>query len=220
VYRVFSRCVLGLALVAGSGCDSYVDDYKARLLKYLSSEREVSINSAETYPGAVLCGEYTAIDDTGFRNVTRRYIVTVDRVQVNAGNLERSVFCSADPAAALYDALGIAASPENRETLRALSGDMHAIHVAIVNYASQFVAMPRTLQELVEGDYGLTSEHLSDPWGRPYRYEPGLSGGNTPRYELGSLGADGVSGGQGSNADVQQEHLRLVDHVLALTEAQ
>ena len=39
-----------------------------------------------------------------------------------------------------------------------------------------------------------------DPWGRPYVYRsPGADGRD---YELYSLGADGVEGGEGENADV------------------
>ncbi|NHN36682.1 type II secretion system major pseudopilin GspG [Pseudomaricurvus alcaniphilus] len=38
-----------------------------------------------------------------------------------------------------------------------------------------------------------------DPWGRPYLY---LSPGENREYDLYTLGADGVSGGEGQNADL------------------
>jgi general secretion pathway protein G len=38
-----------------------------------------------------------------------------------------------------------------------------------------------------------------DPWGRPYLY---LSPGENGEVDLYSLGADGLSGGEGQNADI------------------
>jgi len=38
-----------------------------------------------------------------------------------------------------------------------------------------------------------------DPWGRPYLY---LSPGEAHEYDIYTLGADGISGGEGPNADI------------------
>lgn len=38
-----------------------------------------------------------------------------------------------------------------------------------------------------------------DPWGRPYLY---LSPGQSHEYDIYTLGADGVTGGEGQNADI------------------
>ncbi len=49
------------------------------------------------------------------------------------------------------------------------------------------------------GPYVRKRQHLSDPWGRPFRYRtPGRQG----PFDLYSLGADGKEGGDGENADV------------------
>ena len=49
------------------------------------------------------------------------------------------------------------------------------------------------------GPYVRKRQHLSDPWGRPFRYRtPGRQG----PFDLYSLGADGKEGGEGDNADV------------------
>lgn len=49
------------------------------------------------------------------------------------------------------------------------------------------------------GPYLTRADVLLDPWGRPYLYrQPGRQG----PYDLYSLGADGVEGGTGENADV------------------
>jgi general secretion pathway protein G len=47
------------------------------------------------------------------------------------------------------------------------------------------------------GGYLETLEN--DPWGRPYLY---LSPGEARDYDIYTLGADGVSGGEGTNADI------------------
>jgi general secretion pathway protein G len=49
------------------------------------------------------------------------------------------------------------------------------------------------------GPYVNRADQLVDPWGEPYRYRaPGQHG----EYDLYSLGADGVEGGEGEDADV------------------
>lgn len=49
------------------------------------------------------------------------------------------------------------------------------------------------------GPYLKKKEAIDDPWGRPFLYK---SPGKTKPYELTSYGADGVSGGEGENADI------------------
>ena len=52
----------------------------------------------------------------------------------------------------------------------------------------------------------LAKEQMLDPWGRQYLYvAPGPDG--LP-YEIVTLGADGVQGGQGEDADISSAHLR------------
>ncbi len=46
---------------------------------------------------------------------------------------------------------------------------------------------------------GYLEELPQDPWGRPYLY---LSPGEQGDYDLYTLGADGVQGGEGQNADL------------------
>ncbi|MEJ5260586.1 MAG: type II secretion system major pseudopilin GspG [Anaerohalosphaeraceae bacterium] len=59
---------------------------------------------------------------------------------------------------------------------------------------------PRDVEDKWAGPYLKQSEIL-DPWGRPYLYiEPGTI--NVGSYDLISLGADGLEGGEGENADI------------------
>lgn len=46
---------------------------------------------------------------------------------------------------------------------------------------------------------GYLEELPQDPWGRPYKY---LSPGESREYNIYTLGADGVTGGEDQNADI------------------
>jgi general secretion pathway protein G len=62
---------------------------------------------------------------------------------------------------------------------------------------------PAGLEERWNGPY-LKPSQLEDPWGNPYIYvaEGEINPGS---YDLVSLGADGVEGGEGDNADIFNE---------------
>lgn len=61
------------------------------------------------------------------------------------------------------------------------------------------VARP-TATEGWNGPYVRRAEVIVDPWGTPFRYRPLPEQAS---YEILSLGADGVEGGQGDAADIQ-----------------
>ena len=91
--------------------------------------------------------------------------------------------------------------------------DFKAIEPALKIYRLDNYVYPTTEQGLValvepstldpeprnfkEGGY--LAEVPVDPWGRPYLY---LSPGENSEIDLYSLGADGLSGGDGQNADI------------------
>ena len=91
--------------------------------------------------------------------------------------------------------------------------DFKAIETALKIYRLDNYVYPTTeqgLQALVERstldpeprnfkEGGYLSELPIDPWGRPYLY---LSPGEHSEIDLYSLGADGLSGGEGQNADI------------------
>ena len=94
-----------------------------------------------------------------------------------------------------------------------VQADFKAIETALKIYRLDNYVYPTTeqgLQALVERstldpeprnfkEGGYLSELPLDPWGRPYLY---LSPGERGEVDLYSLGADGLSGGDGQNADV------------------
>jgi general secretion pathway protein G len=91
--------------------------------------------------------------------------------------------------------------------------DYKAIETALKIYRLDNYVYPNTeqsLDALVEASTldpeprnfksgGYLSEMPRDPWGRPYLY---LSPGENGEIDIYSLGADGVSGGEGQNADI------------------
>jgi general secretion pathway protein G len=91
--------------------------------------------------------------------------------------------------------------------------DFKAIETALKIYRLDNYVYPTTeqgLQALVEPSTlepeprnfkqgGYLPELPIDPWGRPYLY---LSPGENGEVDLYSLGADGLSGGEGQNADI------------------
>jgi general secretion pathway protein G len=62
--------------------------------------------------------------------------------------------------------------------------------------------LPRSWRE---GGYLDTPELPTDPWGNPYLYS--APGQHSPEYDLKSLGADGLEGGAGYNADLESWRL-------------
>jgi general secretion pathway protein G len=91
--------------------------------------------------------------------------------------------------------------------------DFKAIETALKIYRLDNYVYPSTeqsLEALIEASTldpeprnfksgGYLSETPRDPWGRPYLY---LSPGENGEIDIYSLGADGISGGEGQNADV------------------
>ena len=97
--------------------------------------------------------------------------------------------------------------------VKKVHADFKAIETALKIYRLDNYVYPTTeqgLEALVEASTlepeprnfkqgGYLGELPIDPWGRPYLY---LSPGENRDVDIYSLGADGLSGGEGQNADV------------------
>lgn len=198
-----------------TGCASYTSDYQDRLVRSLPNQREVTFNDSQSYPGKILCGNYTTLTADGWNMRSSDFVVGESFLLSRPTADDVFVYCSKDPAGALYSRLGIGAPDGNWEPLSKLRDDMLAIDTAITRYYDTANTLPRALNTLLEGDFGVSEKNLIDPWGRPYYYVGGLSGRTVPQYQLGSLGADGKEGGQGADADIRKEQTHLLDHVLS-----
>jgi len=97
--------------------------------------------------------------------------------------------------------------------IQKVHADFKAIETSLKIYRLDNYVYPTTeqgLEALVERsaldpeprnfkEGGYLPELPIDPWGRPYLY---LSPGENSEIDLYSLGADGLSGGEGQNADI------------------
>lgn len=94
-----------------------------------------------------------------------------------------------------------------RTHCEAARADVAAILGTLNEYAiSNSGRFPNTLQALLAPIEGRI---LIDPWGREYHYEPPTPERIHPR--VWSLGADGILGGTGENADIDSDQLREMD---------
>lgn len=89
--------------------------------------------------------------------------------------------------------------------------DIVSIDQALLEYATEHgMKYPDSLDQLIEpdanGDKYLDRESLPvDPWGMEYQYDPPTQGNN---YRVYTFGKDGVPGGEGDDADMDQRSIR------------
>jgi len=108
-----------------------------------------------------------------------------------------------------------------KAAMERLKGDLAALDSALTQYYTDNFNLPTTeqgLQALVTKpdiapepkNYprrGYLQSLNDDPWGNPYQYiQPGEFG----EYDIYSLGADGVEGGEGLNADIGNWNIKEV----------
>jgi hypothetical protein len=141
-------------------------------------------------------------------------VVTPELVLPQPSGSQKTVYCRRDPVAALFELHGIGGEGADWATIARIRDDMFAIDAAVLRHSNQRQMLPRELPDLLDGDFGVDAQQLTDPWGQPYRYLPGLSGGTTPRYELFTPGADGREGGRGMDADITRDERFMLTHVL------
>ena len=98
----------------------------------------------------------------------------------------------------------VALSKEELVLLDRLRADFTLIENALEAFRMERGRYPQRLDELWTPEAGAETgryleEEILDPWGRAYLYERRESG--SPPYVIRTLGADGVRGGVGENAD-------------------
>ncbi|MDH5629121.1 MAG: type II secretion system major pseudopilin GspG [Gammaproteobacteria bacterium] len=108
-----------------------------------------------------------------------------------------------------------------KAAMERLKGDLAALDSALTQYYTDNLNLPTTVQGLqalivkphidpIPKNYprrGYLQTLNDDPWGNPYQYiQPGEFG----EYDIYSLGADGVEGGEGINADMGNWNIKEV----------
>lgn len=95
-----------------------------------------------------------------------------------------------------------------RVQIRAISSAIETMHLDIGRYPSASEGLNLLVQAPQDATNGWAGPYLdnsvpSDPWRRPYVYEPPTSVDSRPRVL--SLGADGQQGGSGNAADIASD---------------
>lgn len=223
-------------LVLGSiflftGCVDNTDQAKKVLQAKLHNNPDVEYRGLKNFPGAVVCGEYNPEGEWGIREGYRRFIVRDNEADRIASDDDWEIFCSSDPAARLQAKFGIGPVNKENPALLKVQRDFRGLDLALYAYIRDNLTFPVTNQGLdalikasetapKPGNFregGYIDKIPLDPWGHPYHYIYEEQLRLEPRkYTLYTLGKDGVKGGQGENADISNEHLKYLNHIVNL----
>ncbi len=218
--------VPGVAILL-SACSDGVEQAKERLISQLPDRKDVEFQNIAERSGGVVCGEYRTFDPMRGSSGFSRFIVWQEAVESRPSADDWKILCSQDPAAALMANYGIG-SPDDADTrLTQIRSDLEELAAALALYMVDNYFLPSTEQGLdalvaptktppLPRNFkpgGYLSAPATDPWGRPYLYERSGLGGVAQEFRLYTLGADGVPGGTGKDADVSSDHLKYLDIV-------
>lgn len=205
------------------GCSNLQQEAQDSLLSTLPDRRGVTYDNVRTYPGKVVCGDYTASSVMGYSQRTRPFIYHEGRVFNKPSADEVAIYCTKEPVQALQQRLGIGPMTIDNDALQQIYLDMTALDDALEAHIENRGDLPNSANGLdaltpPEGDY-LDSIPV-DPWGRPYRYERSLGGRVRATYELYTLGRDNEVGGTGADADIRREHLGFLRRIASMQKAE
>ena len=219
--------VLLAGLVLLSACADRKEEARETLLSVLPQKRDVEFRELVEYPGGAVCGEYNTVDPMRGSTNYHPFVVWDSRAEERPSAEDLAIFCSKDAAAALLTTLGIGpvAAPANQ--LPQIRSDIRLIESALQAYQADNHFLPTTTQGLGallapsemppkparfrEGGY--LPQLPVDPWGRTYQYERSGLGGIAHDHLIFTLGADGLVGGSGEDADVSSKHLKYLDYI-------
>ena len=219
--------VLLAGLVLLSACADRKEEARETLLSVLPQKRDVEFRELVEYPGGAVCGEYNTVDPMRGSTNYHPFVVWGSKAEERPSPEDLAIFCSRDAEAALLTTLGIGpvAAPANQ--LPQIRSDIRLIESALQAYQADNHFLPTTTQGLGallapsemppkparfrEGGY--LPQLPVDPWGRTYQYERSGLGGIAHDHLIFTLGADGLVGGSGEDADVSSKHLKYLDYI-------
>lgn len=212
-----------LVLAFLGGCSNLQQEAQDSLLSTLPDRRGVTYDNVRTYPGKVVCGDYTASSVMGYSQRTRPFIYHEGRVFNQPSADEVAIYCTKEPVEALQERLGIGPMTMDNHALQQVYRDMTALDDALEAHIENRGDLPDSPDGLdmltpPEGDY-LNSIPV-DPWGRPYHYERSLGGRVRATYELYTLGRDNEAGGTGADADIRREHLGFLRRIASMQKSE
>lgn len=222
--------LLLLALAGLTGCSSAMQRAQESVTAALPAVETIEFRQLAAYPGDVICGHYRSIQRYGDSPGFKPFIVRAEHTNVLPSTQDISIFCTADPAATLYELTGIQAHPASTAKLEKIAQDLARLQNALQDYYADIANYPQSdpgLESLIKpvgsmrraGKFregGYLQALPVDPWQRAYRYAaPDFAGSHQPPSLL-TLGADGRPGGTDENADISLQELHYLQHVLKL----
>lgn len=208
-----------LFLLSLVGCSNLQQQAKDSLLRTLPDRRDVTYDNVRSYPGGVVCGDYTASSVMGYSQRTRPFIYHDGRVFNQPDADEVAIYCTSEPARVLHERLGIGPMTTGNDVLQKIYRDMSTLDDALEAHIETHGDLPNNAEGLAaltppDGDFLETLP--ADPWGRPYHYRRNLGGRVRATFELYTLGRDNQPGGRDADADIRREHLGFLRRIAAL----
>jgi general secretion pathway protein G len=219
---------LALVILATSACTSDVQTAKDLLRDSIAIETDIEFEEVKNYPGGAVCGSFSAyLSYHEARSENAPFIVLDGNVDKTPSSLDRKIYCSNDPAAALLQHSGLGLFDKNNQALIKITRDFSLISGALESYYQdnhQFPSESQGLQALVAKpknlryahnyrDGGYLAEIPLDPWGQAYTYSHIQWGRVKGSYELLTLGSPATVGGTGEEADVSSDFLPYLVYV-------
>lgn len=221
----------GFVLLAGlillSACSDRKEEAREALLSRLPEKRYVEYRDLVEYPDGAVCGQYRTTDPMHGSSNYKPFVAWGEKAEEKPSPEQLAIFCSEDAGSALLATLGIGPMDAPDNHLPQIREDLLQIDAALQAYLLDNRFLPTTaqgLEALLQAsaippppthfrDGGYLPESPADPWGRPYLYERSGLGGIAHDYRIYTLGADGLPGGSGVDADVSNRHLVYLDYV-------
>jgi type II secretion system protein G len=213
-------------------CSDDVEEAKQILETSIGLHSGLEFIDIATFPGGVVCGKYSASSESGSDAREQPFITVGGRLYKHPAQLEWDIFCSQTPAQLLFNSTGIGLYDAGNSELAQVTADLSALDTALEAYYRDQFVYPSVEQGLVAlasppdnlpapekyPDGGYLAPIPLDPWGHPYRYEEEQWGRTKGKFTITTLGADGIEGGVGANADISTEYLPFLQHIAVVLE--
>lgn len=209
-----------------AACSSDLQLARQLVADSLVLKDDLEFHDLRSYPGDVVCGEFSATTSfTRPRVEHQPFIVVHGQLDKSPSTSDQTIFCTDDPAMALLEMTGIGPITAESRDLAKVVHDFTVLSAALEAYYDDNHYYPTEAQGLAalatrpedslsryrEGGY--LKEIPIDPWNRPYRYTEEQWGRTKGHYELKTLGRSGTPGGGGAENDISSNSLTYLQHV-------